>query len=363
MVARQRRLRRLRWGVSRCPLVKPYDLSFTQLNAYDSVWVIAEDSDGRIGVGEAVPLPGYNWETLDTITRTVGGLVAGTDGETEAAIVDRCRPVRDQHPFAASAVMTSLEMPFFTRHAGLGARFPLSGAVSAEWPLPELRRAVEAHFQRGYGFLKVKVGRNLETDIASARCLLGEWPGRDFGVVFDANQAYSVAAAGAFAADLRDCRSDRLQWFEQPIDRQDWDGMAHLCRAHDVPIVLDECIYDESDIERAAAIGAYGVKFKLMKNFGIAETLSLARRARERGLIVVFGNGVATDLGNLGEYLVLAAGNDLFASPAECSGFAKLREPPLGGVLGIDQAGHLICTGGADAIADRLCQFAAQPVA
>ena len=72
-----------------------------------------------------------------------------------------------------------------------------------------------------------------------------------------------------------------------------------------VPIVLDESIYNEADIVRAARIGAYGVKLKLMKNFGIAETLSLARQARHLGLIVVFGNGVATDIGNLGEYLVI----------------------------------------------------------
>jgi L-Ala-D/L-Glu epimerase len=352
-----RRLRRLRFGVAVCPLIKPYELSFADLTAFDSAWVIAEDENGEIGLGEAVPLPGYNWETLDTIRDTVAALVLDADQQPCSVIAERCRAVRADHPFAASAVMTALDMPFFLGRAELGVRFPLSAPVSAEWPLPELRRAVEAHLSAGYGFIKVKVGRDYERDAAAARCLLGEWPGRLFGVVFDPNQAYSADVALAFARTLRDCAGERLQWFEQPVDRQDWDAMERICRARHVRIVLDESIYNEADVVRAAKIGAYGVKLKLMKNFGIGETLLLAQQARKLGLIVVFGNGVATDIGNLGEYLVLAAGQGMFASPGECSGFAKLREPLLETLLAIGENGQLVCSAGSVEIAARLRQF------
>jgi len=352
------RLRRLRVGVSACPLIKPYELSFVSLTAFDSVWVIAEDDNGRIGVGEAVPLPGYNWETLDTIRETVAMLVAGADGQPCSGIAERCRSVRTDHPFAASAVMSALDMPSFLGCAESGVRFALSAPVAAEWPLPELRRAVGAHLAAGYGFIKAKVGRDYDSDVAAARCLLREWPGRRFGVVFDPNQAYSSDAALAFAQELRDCASDRLQWFEQPVDRHDWDAMERICRARQVHVVLDESIYDEADVVRAAKIGAYGVKLKLMKNFGVAETLSLAQYARYLGLVVVFGNGVATDIGNFGEYLVLAAGQGMFASPGECSGFAKLREPLLGPLLAIGEDGRMTCSTASTDIAGRLRHFA-----
>src|SRR5262245_53432748 len=98
-----RGLRRLRCGVTSCPLTKPYDLSFTTLEAFDSVWVIAEPDDGRIGVGEAGPRPGYNWETLETVRETVAALVAGGAGQAVSTIAERCRDAREQHPFAASA--------------------------------------------------------------------------------------------------------------------------------------------------------------------------------------------------------------------------------------------------------------------
>ncbi len=357
MVNEGRHLRRLRWGTRVATLIKPYELSFADITAFEVVWIWAEDDRSQIGVGEAVALPGYNWETVQAVRAAVGVICEDADGAAVSAIVQRCRDLRQQHPFAASAVMAALDMPQFLAHAGSNARFPISAAVAGDLPVVTLRQIVEAQLGSGYNFLKVKVGRDFESDAAAARCVLTEWAGRHFSVVFDANQAHSTDAALAFAAVLRECASERLQWYEQPVDRRDWEGMERLCRTSGVPIVLDECIYNEEDVERAAVIGAHGVKLKLIKNFGIVETLSLGRLARKHGLIVVFGNGVASDIGNLGEYLTLAAAEGLFAAPSECSGFAKLREPILGQVLKIDSSGHFVCRVSASAVAERIKEF------
>ena len=354
LASESRRLRRLQWGVRIEPLVKPYDLSFVQLTAFDVVWVLAEDDQGRVGVGEAVPLPGYNWETIETIRASTAAICEGAAGANVSSIVRKCRVFRRDHPFAASAVMAALDMPAFLDRAASGARFPISAPVAGDWPISMLRQAIEAQLRAGYKFIKVKVGRDFERDAAAARCILKEWPGRRFGVVFDANQAHSVELGLAFARLLRECASDRLQWYEQPVDRRDWKGIESICRTCSVPIVLDECIYDEADVERAAAVGAHGVKLKLIKNFGITETLSLARLARRLGLVVVFGNGVASDIGNLGEYLVLAAGGTLFAAPSECSGFAKLGRSILGDVLHIDSDGQFGCRLSNHAVTSRI---------
>lgn len=322
------------------------------------VWVWAEEESGRIGIGEAVPLPGYNWETLDSIRSTVAEICEGADDALISDVLQRCRAARREHPFAASAVISALELPLFLKHASSSARFPVSAPVSSDWPLPLLRTEVNAQLATGYHFIKMKVGRDFDCDIAAARCLLTEWPGKKFRVVFDSNQAHTTEEGLAFARVLRECASDRLQWYEQPVDRRDWDGMERICRAREAPIVLDECIYDEADVVRAAAIGASGVKLKLIKNFGIAETLSLARRGRKLGLFVVFGNGVASDVGNFGEYLTLAAEPGLFAEPSECSGFAKLKEPVIGSVLSIEN-GYFACPISAAAASERIREFAA----
>lgn len=351
-------MRRLQWGVHTAPLLHPYELSFGDLTSFEVVWVYAEDEDGRLGLGEAVALPGYSWETTGTIQGAVAGLCARADGLAATAIMQRCAEARDDHPFAASAVMAALEMPFFAGYADSTTRFPISAPVSGDWDLEKLRKTVEVYLASGYKFIKAKVGRDFNANAAAAVCLLTEWPSQHFRVVFDANQAYSAAAATAFAGVLRDCAGERLQWFEQPVNRRDWQAMEQICQEARVPIVLDECIYTRADVARAAAIGAQGVKLKLVKNFGIAETLSLARFARSLGLEVVFGNGVASDIGNLGEYLTLAAGEALFARPSECTGFCKLREPLLGSAVAVDRESHIRCSLTTAKLKDRIEQFA-----
>jgi L-alanine-DL-glutamate epimerase-like enolase superfamily enzyme len=277
---------------------------------------------------------------------------------TAAQLAERCRALWREHPFAASAVATALDMPFFLDRAGPGRAFPISAPLAGEWPIERLRQAVAEYRGRGYRFLKVKIGRDLACDIEAARYLLDGSDSRGFGIVFDANQGYSREAALAFARALRDADGERLQWFEQPVDRRDWAGLEQLCGAG-VPIVIDESIYDAADVSRAASIGAFGVKLKLVKNLGLVVTLSLAEEARGRGLTVVFGNGVATDAGNLSEYLALAAGDGLFAVPTECSGFAKLRRPLLAPVLEINGEGSVACIAGPVELAARLAEFAA----
>lgn len=352
-----RYLQRLRWGSDVAALTKPYDLSFAQLNAFNVVWVLAEDSEGRIGIGEAVPLPGYNWETLESICGAVASICEAADGATVASVVGKCRDFHGDHPFAASAVMAALDMPQYLGYAGATSRFPISAPVSGHWPVAKLRHAVEAQISGGCKFVKVKVGRDFDSDAAAARTILTEWPSTSFSAVFDANQAHSTEQGLAFARVLQSCASERLQWYEQPVDRRDWEGMERLCRSVSIPIVLDECIYDEADIRRAAAIGAYGVKLKLVKNFGIAETISLGRLAQNLGLVVVFGNGVATEIGNLGEFLTLAAAGGLFAVPSESSGFAKLQQPILGRILDVSPDGHLVCCATTAEITERIGSF------
>jgi L-alanine-DL-glutamate epimerase-like enolase superfamily enzyme len=309
------------------PLSKPYELSFATLNAFDSVTVAISRADAKTGIGEAVALPGYGWETTASILQGVRQLLYDAVGADVQSLARRAHAVWKEQPFAASAVMTALELPDWLHHAESGLKFPLNAAVASTSSLDELWSAASRVVSNGYRYLKLKIGRNVTADILSCEFLLNRASDCGFKLVVDANQGYCFADAERFARAAADMNLAHLLWLEQPLDRTDWPGMDRLCSLRLVPIVFDESIYDENDILRAAGAGAHGVKLKLFKNFGLAETSRLARKAKEHGLKVVFGNGVATDLGNFGEYLVLAASPELFSAPSESSGFAKLRSP------------------------------------
>lgn len=351
---------RLRWGLRSCALRKAYDLSFASLSTFEMIWVLAEDEEGVLGLGEAVPLPGYSWETVESVSRAVAALVA--DGrDTEEAILERCRAVAVTDPFAASAVVSAIEMAAALDR--LGSRrppYPISQPVSGDWDEGRIREAVEAALAGGYRYIKCKVGRDLARDREAAKVLLeGPFP-QPFKVVFDANQAYGIAEALELAHCFGSLPAERFQWFEQPVDRSDWTAMEAVCAAASVAIVLDEAIYDEKDVERAASIGAAGVKLKLVKNFGIGRTIELSERAAALGMTVVMGNGVATDIGNLAEYLVYARAGKLLTAPGECNGFMKLARPILGDLLSVDAAGSLRCEASTARIRSAIARFADQ---
>lgn len=322
----------------------PYVLRFRTLDAFDTVIVRVEGADGQVGLGEAVALPGYGWETAADIERAANALV---EGATEySTLMARCRAASAEHPFAASAVATALELP--NLHPPLLRPVALSRALA---PGDGLRRDVEVARRIGYGYLKVKIGGEVDGDLAAVESLRGE----PLPMVFDANGGYDPDTALRVADALAGLPA--LQWFEQPVDQRDWRGLELVCRRSRVPVVLDECIYTFADVRRAAEIGAFGVKLKLCKHPGPTATLDLARAARALGLQVVFGNGVATDVGNLAELMVMAvAGPDVFCAPSEASGFAKVKQPIVFDGLSV-RDGAMVYDGDAAVVAERMREW------
>jgi L-alanine-DL-glutamate epimerase-like enolase superfamily enzyme len=336
-------IRRLDWGLARVPLKQPYHLSFASLEDYATIWVRFESMDGSVGLGEAVPLPGYGDETIEEVRKTVAALTERAEGKPVSEIAGRCREIWPDRPFAASSVMTALELPELIEETQTGAAFPLNFPVAGDAPESLLQAQIESALDQGFRFIKVKCGKNLTQELANLPLLLSGFQGRTFKALFDANQGFSRNEALAFAQGLKQHDKGRLCWFEQPLDRRDWEGLARLCAASPVPIILDESVYSALDIRRAAEIGAHGVKLKLFKQGGPFACLALARQAKDLGLTVVFGNGVATDIGNLAEYLIAAQSGGLFSPPMESNGFSKLTRPLLGTSLTVKN-GSLILT-------------------
>ncbi|MCA9539977.1 MAG: hypothetical protein KC620_13865 [Myxococcales bacterium] len=315
-----RRLVALRAGAVRCRLRRPYQLSFGRLDHFLAHWFVARDAEGRLGVGEVVALPGYGHETADSVAATLARFAAENRGAAHAVAVARARSLIATSPFAASAILTALQLPAWLDEVPAPAAVNVAVTPDAEAQPDEARRLRAA----GFRFLKVKIGRGFDADAALARRLL-DAEALDVRLAFDANQGFALDEALRFAEVLADDPHRRVQWFEQPIDRADWAGLATLCAKAPVPIVLDESIDDAADAARAANIGAAGVKLKLCKHGGPDELAALLA-ALPVELQVIVGNGVATDVANAVELLVRARSGRCVA-PAECCGFARLVEP------------------------------------
>ncbi len=330
------------------PLATPYHVSYRVYEDFEPIIVEARDRDGRIGWGEGHISPGYSAETVDSgwaFCRAHGARLPGR--EVGAAKADIIAAVGDS-PTAATALVTALEM--LEGSALLAVDAPARLKLLAPFHATEaedIPAEVEARLEEGFATFKVKVGKDVESDLARVGAVQRAARGRA-AIRLDANRGFSRDDGCRFAAGLD---PDGIELFEQPCAAADWDANAAVARASTVPVMLDESVYGYDDIERAAGIeGVEFVKLKLKKLGGLERLHAGLKLIRKLDMEPVLGDGTAADIGcwmeacvarevitNAGEFNgFLKPKVRLFATPLEFSGGALHLVP--GFVPEIDRA-------------------------
>lgn len=305
------------------PLTTPYPLSFTTVKEIDSVVVRIGLDDGSIGIGEAVPLPGYAPETFASILhdlQSVNSLLIGKEMREIVALLDELLP---DSPFAMSAILTAIEMAegafVFAEKIDLPLVAPVSSSSNSDLTVAAMR----TWYEKGYRTIKLKVGRNIDHDCRCLTQLILESP-KNIKIRVDANQGYSLNEACQLLRVLEHDQDGIVEVIEQPFNVVGWSVFGQLAHKFpSAPLMLDESILDDDDIDRAVQYGAKFIKLKLFKHRGPSHVSSLIRRAVKAHLGVVFGNGVCSPIGNLIEASIFQNLGLCFGA-FEGNGFEKL---------------------------------------
>lgn len=307
----------------RAPITRPYELSFGTLHAFEMVVVRVTDSDGRTGYGESCPVPPYSSESPSQVWEATCATLPGLPGMApEQAFARVAERAEGSASYAHVACATAVEALVDPPRPAEKLAVPVVGTMlthNRDALARELRRLLDT----GYSTLKLKVGFDPAEDAAMVSAIQGQLPAR-VQLRLDANEGYDLDQALAFLDRLDPAA---VELFEQPCPRDRWDWVTRLKREqHPVPLMLDESIHGEDDIERAAEAGIDIVKLKLMKT---GTRRALSRRtglAQHLGLSVVIGNGVAGVIDNLYEALHAAQ----TGRAGEMNGALKLADPIFG---------------------------------
>ena len=280
----------------RLPLTSPYHLAFGDVEAFDTILVVGQDNAGTEGYGDATVLTGYTDETIETswplAERMAQQLVGRSLKDAKAEALAEV----SKAPFLATAFASVMEMLEGAPALCLDrdAAVAVLGTINETAP-DAMRAQIDQLCDAGYRTLKIKVGSaTTEKDAARIRAALAHVAGRA-GLRVDANQGYTPAEAIAFSNAVP---VEGIELFEQPCAAGDWTAHMEVARDCLLPLMLDESIYGEADIDEAVRLhAARYIKVKLMK-FGTLERLATAiERIRALGLEPVLGNGVASDVG------------------------------------------------------------------
>jgi len=304
----------------RLPLKVPYKLAFGPVTHFDTI-LVKVDVDGNIGYGEATILTGYTTETVDDSWRASVETASKLPGISREAAKIAINSRLSHAPFAATAMTTAIEMA--EKHPALqietAAHVPLLAGIN-ETGRDGIAVEIEKGIEAGFATLKVKVGFDVDSDLERVHFIQACNAGRA-RLRIDANQGYNRDDACYFATRVS---PDNIELLEQPCHADDWEALAAVAAVTGVPLMLDESIYHEADIERAARIGASFVKLKLMKLVSLGRLEQGIALILDLGMQPVLGNGVASDIGCWMEACVAAR---LIRNAGEMNGFLRQREP------------------------------------
>lgn len=136
---------------------------------------------------------------------------------------------------------------------------------------------------------KIKVG--VEGDVEMIKALRNE-SNSIFRV--DANGGWSLSEALEKIPQLAQLG---VELVEQPLAKDDWEGMAELYKHSPLPLIADESCVEEEDVEKCGAL-FHGINIKLTKCSGITPARRMIKDARERGLKVMLGCMNETSIGS-----------------------------------------------------------------
>lgn len=123
---------------------------------------------------------------------------------------------------------------------------------------------------RGFKAIKMKIGLDLDEDIARLLAVREEVPG-DITLSADANQGYSYETAVEFVKRTKDLG---LAYLEQPVPHHDYVSLRKLDELSMVPVMVDESF--KTSQEAASILAgrtARLLNIKLLKCGGITESL------------------------------------------------------------------------------------------
>ncbi|MCK9911390.1 dipeptide epimerase, partial [Microbacteriaceae bacterium K1510] len=93
---------------------------------------------------------------------------------------------------------------------------------------------------KGYSIIKIKIGKDVKTDIERVRAVRAA-VGPDIQLRVDVNQGWEHVSTALYALQrIEECDID---WIEQPVLADDIDALAEIRRKTTIPVMIDEGLH------------------------------------------------------------------------------------------------------------------------
>ncbi|MGM8366016.1 mandelate racemase/muconate lactonizing enzyme family protein [Virgibacillus sp. W0181] len=299
------------------PLKKPFIISYTTYHHMPTVLIKLKTSDGMIGWGEATPDEHVTGESLtSTIAMLRDTLLPAIAGKSPFEM-ERIHEAMNEAVYGAPTAKAAIDIACYDL-AGKALKTPvyqlLGGKYREEMEVPyvlsilppeQLVKEAKEAVAKGYQILKMKVGTDLALDVERIR-KVAEAVGDSISIKVDANQGWSTVANTLKV--LRQLKNVSVDWYEQPVMADDFEGLATVRLKSEEAIMADEGIRNSSDLYKLLKLQAVDfINIKLMKCGGIFPAMKLSAQAEMAGVPAQMGSMVESGVASLAGLHVMTA--------------------------------------------------------
>lgn len=289
---------RVETWVEHLELTKPYTIAYKTVESVENVFVRIESGDGTIGLGAGSPAAFVTGETSEAcvaaLEANAEALMKGRDVRQMQVICRELFARMPETPAARTAIDLALhdllgrlmDAPVVSLLGRAHRALPTSVTIGIKGP-EETAVEGKEYRQQGFRIIKLKIGKDLEQDIATTR-LLREAVGKEMGIRVDANQGYTAADLVRYAKETADCD---IELIEQPLPEDRSADMLEAPEALRRICAADESLKIPADaLTLAPRPQSYGIyNIKLMKCGGIVPAMEIGTIARLAGIELMWG--------------------------------------------------------------------------
>lgn len=289
------------WPVD-IPLTDPFVVATGTRVTAENVFVRLTLNDGTRGYGEMAPFPEVGGETRVSCLDTAARLAKWLLGHSVHAYRELALSLYDMasdSPAARCGLETALldalcraaKFPLWALFGGADVRERESDITIPITDREATLRLARAWYERGFRLFKMKVGQDVDEDVRRLEAVHGALPGVAF--IGDGNQGFTREDCLAFVQGVNTF-GGRLVLLEQPVVRDDLDGLSAIRHLTGIPVAADESVRSIDDARRVVASGAADyINIKIMKT-GVLNALDIATYARASGLHLMIGGMLET---------------------------------------------------------------------
>ncbi len=325
------------------PFIEPFEITGGVAENARHVIVKAIGSNGEVGYGESAPMSSYSKETQAKVIKETEDILPNLIGMDPLRIEKLHMEMgrRKVNTFAAAGIDIAMH-DLAARSLGIAINSLLGGAVAGSvdlsWAIgfkSAEKMADESLMfsKKGFRTIKIKIGKDAEKDIERVR-VVRESVGQKVNIKVDANQGYNLDTSIEVGERLQELD---VSVFEQPLPRDHLQGLAELRRRIDIPVMVDESLYNMDDGRRVLDLAAADIfNIKIMKPGGLHPSLKLGHMAEGWDMSCMLGSMPELGIGTLAG-LQLAVTSDVFDYGAELIGPWMLQDHLLSKTPELDE--------------------------